>query len=71
MEKEGWKEIYRSGDRFDVKVMEARLKEQGIESVVFNHQDSMYKSLNDTNYGVALYVKNEDVEKAKKIIAER
>ena len=63
--KEDWEVIYKSSDKFDIELKQARLKEIDIESLIFDHLDSMIKNLNDTNYGVGLYVHKNDVERAK------
>lgn len=64
-DKQDWEIAYKSADKFDIELKQAKLKELGIESLIFDHQDSMYKMLNDTNYGIALYVHKKDISKAK------
>ena len=66
----GWVEVYRSTDQFNVNVLHARLAEMGIESVVFNHQDSFWKMLND-NLAVSLLVHPEQAEAANKCIKDQ
>lgn len=67
-DKQDWEIVYKSSDLFDMELIQARLKEINIESIIFNHQDSMIKMLNDTNYGVGLYVHKDNVERAKELI---
>lgn len=66
--KKGWTLILKSTDGSDLNILKLKLADSGIEAVVFDHQDSMLKSLNDTNYMVSLFVHENDVEKAKQII---
>lgn len=66
--KKGWTQILKSTDGSDLNILKLKLADSGIEAVVFDHQDSMLKSLNDTNYMVSLFVHENDVEKAKQII---
>ena len=63
-----WVAVYKSTDKFDVELIQGHLKEAGIESVVFDHQDSMMKMLNDTNYSVSLFVHPENVTIATEYI---
>ena len=66
--KEDWTVIAKSSDKFDLELKQAKLKEAGIDALLFDHLDSMYKMLNDTNYGVGLFVHKKDEEKAITII---
>lgn len=66
----GWVEVYRSTDQFNVNVLHARLGELGIESVIFNHQDSAWKMLND-NLAVSLLVHPEQAESALEIVKQQ
>ena len=66
--KKGWVQILKSTDGTDMNILKLKLADSGVEAVTFDHQDSMLTSLNDTNYMVSLYVHENDVEKAKKII---
>lgn len=68
---EDWVLIYSSGDKFETDLLKVKLENNGINVVQFDHEDSMYKSLNDTNYEVGLYVHKGDAERAKKIIQNK
>lgn len=67
-----WIPVFRSRDRFDVDLIQSHLKEMGVESVILDHQDSMFKTFNDTNSGldVMLLVHPESQEKAENYIQE-
>jgi len=69
-ETQDWVIVYKSGDRFDIELIQARLKEMGVESVIFDHQDSMVKPLNDTNYAVSLHVHPDHEAKAREYITQ-
>lgn len=69
--KNGWVNIFQSTDSFDAKLVQSKLENQGIEVVIFNHQDSMMTSLNSSQYGVSLFVKEKDVLKAKDLITTK
>ena len=71
LNKEGWVPVYTTTDSLDVQLLHAKLSEMGIESVAFDHQDTMLTSLNDTNYSVSLYVHEKDADKVKEIIENR
>ncbi len=64
----GWVVIFMSTDGIDVNLKKSKLAANGIEAVTFNHQDTMLKSLNDTNFMVSLFVHGNDLEKSKEII---
>lgn len=66
--KKGWVMIIKSTNGSDMNILKLKLADSGVEAITFDHQDSMLKSLNDTNYMVSLYVHENDVEKAKQII---
>jgi hypothetical protein len=68
LDKKDWVSIYKSMDGVDVNLKRSKLEAAGIESNTFNHQDSMLKSLNDTNFMVSLYVHKDDEAKATEII---
>ncbi|MFT4752877.1 MAG: hypothetical protein ACI85Q_000413 [Salibacteraceae bacterium] len=68
LDKRNWVSIFKSMDGVDVNLKRSKLEAAGIESNTFNHQDSMLKSLNDTDFMVSLYVHQNDEEKAKEII---
>tara|TARA_B100000780_G_C21119407_1_gene453296 strand:+ start:763 stop:987 length:225 start_codon:yes stop_codon:yes gene_type:complete len=63
-----WVVVYTSTDKFDVELIQGHLKEAGIESVVYDHQDSMMKMLNNSNYSVGLFVHPENETVAKEYI---
>ncbi|MAX79651.1 MAG: hypothetical protein CL843_05690 [Crocinitomicaceae bacterium] len=63
-----WKLVYASSDSFEVKVIEAKLKESNIECVFFNHQDSEFPNLNTSKLEAGIYVHEDDFENAKSII---
>jgi hypothetical protein len=66
--KDNWVSILTSSKELDINLKKSKLESQGIEAIIFNHQDSMLKSLNDTDFMVSLYVHENDVENAKKVI---
>lgn len=66
--KEEWVEILKTTDSFDANLLKSKLSEQGIETVAFDHQDSMMTMLNSSKLMVTLYVHKNDFEKAKTII---
>lgn len=68
LNKEGWVNIFKSTDRIDVSLKKSKLANAGVDAITFNHQDSMLASLNTTDFSVSLYVHENDIEKAKKII---
>ena len=67
-DKNDWVSIFKSMDNIDVKLKRSKLEAAGIESNIFNHQDSMLTSLNSTDFSVSLYVHQNDEQKAKEII---
>ena len=71
LDKKDWVSIFQSMDGIDVNLKRSKLESAGIESNTFNHQDSMLKSLNDTDFMVSLYVHVNDEEKAKEIIQNK
>lgn len=68
LDKDGWVSIITSTKELDINLKKSKLESNGIEAIIFNHQDSMLKSLNDTDFMVSLYVHENDIENAKKII---
>ncbi|MGB0392044.1 MAG: putative signal transducing protein [Salibacteraceae bacterium] len=69
LDKKDWVSIFESMDGLDVNLKRSKLEASGIESNTFNHQDSMLKSLNDTDLMVSLYVHIKDEAKAREIIS--
>ena len=63
-----WKLVYGSSDRFEARVVEAKLKENNIECVFFNHQDSEFPNLNASDLDAGIYVHADDYEKAMSLI---
>jgi hypothetical protein len=70
MDPKDWNLVYETNDKFDAELIQAHLREMDIEAYVFDHQASMFKSLNQTNYAVGVYVHPENVDKAKAYIEE-
>jgi len=63
METENWVMVYSSNMLYKVEMLKLMLDDENIDSVIINNQDSSYL------FGyVELYVRNEDVMKAKTII---
>ncbi len=61
-----WVNVYSSTQIHKVELLKHLLNSHGIESIIFNQQDSIYVTIGDIN----LLVKNTDVIPAKKIITE-
>ena len=68
--KKGWITIFKSMDGIDVNLKKSKLEASGLSATTFNHQDSMLKSLNDTNFMVSLLVHKDDEATALEIIKE-
>jgi len=64
-----WKMVYESSDRFEARVIEAKLKENNIECVFFNHQDSVYMQFNTADLTAGVYVHQDDEAKSLELIA--
>ncbi len=63
--KQEWKKIYATGNSFDSELIRSKLIDSGIECKSLNKKDSAYL------FGeIELYVKAEDVIKAKYIITK-
>ena len=62
---ENWKVVYTADRFYKAELVQGLLKENGIESIVMNKEDSEF--LVGT---VELYVDEADFEKAEKIVAE-
>jgi len=62
---DNWSKVFESGQQFQVEIIKGMLKENGIEAVSLNKQDSVY------HIGTfELYVPVEDAFKAKQIIEQ-
>jgi hypothetical protein len=61
---EKWEVIFTSSKEYQVEIMKALLEEENIPGVIVNKQDSSYIAFGE----IELYVKNEDILKAKQII---
>lgn len=63
MKKQDWKKVYSTGNSFDIELVKSKLVHNGVECRSLNKKDSAYL------FGeIELYVKAEDVIKAKYII---
>ena len=65
---ENWKLVIESTDKFDIDLKMAKLKEAGINAVLYNHQDSEFLNLN-LKLEAGIYVQSSDLETAKSIIS--
>ncbi len=63
---DGWVKIFSALDELQVKLAEDVLKQNGIESHILKHTDTMIPSLGN----VQLFAKTEKAENARKILAE-
>jgi hypothetical protein len=61
--KEHWEKIYGTNAEYQAQILKAVLEEEDIISIIVNKQDSSYLSFGE----VEVYVKAEDVLKAKQI----
>ena len=61
--KEQWEKVYGTNAGYQAEILKALLEEENIVSIVVNKQDSSYLSFGD----VEVYVKSEDILKAKQI----
>ncbi len=59
-----WEMIFSSSKLYQVEIMKALLEDENIPCVIVNKQDSAYIVIGE----IELYVKREDVLKAKQII---
>lgn len=59
-----WEMIFSSSALYYVEIMKALLQDENIPSVIVNKQDSAYIVIGE----IELYVKREDILKAKQII---
>ncbi len=63
-----WKLVYASNDRFQARIIEAKLKDNNIECVFFSHQDSEFPNLNSSKLEAGVYVHENDYETALSLI---
>ena len=61
--KEQWEKVYGTNAEYQAEILKALLEEENIVSIVINKQDSSYLTFGE----VEVYVKTEDVLKAKQI----
>jgi hypothetical protein len=61
--KEQWEMVYSTNAGYQAEILKALLEEENIVSIVVNKQDSSYLSFGE----VEVYVKSEDILKAKQI----
>jgi hypothetical protein len=61
--KEQWEKVYSTNAEYQAEILKALLEEENIVSIVVNKQDSSYLSFGE----VEVYVKSEDILKAKQI----
>ncbi|MBP7506287.1 MAG: DUF2007 domain-containing protein [Prolixibacteraceae bacterium] len=65
MEK-GWKQVFLSGQLYKAEIAKSLLENNGINSVILNQVDSVYKIFGN----IELYVLEEDEQKALEILKE-
>ncbi len=65
MEK-GWKQVFLSGQMYKAEIAKSLLENNGINSVILNQVDSVYKIFGN----IELYVMEEDEQKALEILKE-
>jgi len=61
--KEQWEKVYGTNVEYQAEILKALLEEENIVSIVVNKQDSSYLSFGE----IEVYVKSEDILKAKQI----
>jgi S-methylmethionine-dependent homocysteine/selenocysteine methylase len=66
-----WKEVYHSSDKFAVELVKAHLDQANINCVILDQQDSMVKTINETDFNVRLFVHPNNESKALEIIEQR
>lgn len=69
LQKDGWVSIFKSNDSMDVNLKKSKLESLGIEAVIFDHQDTMLPTLNETKLRVSLLVHENDQERAENAIS--
>jgi hypothetical protein len=65
MEKE-WKQVFLSGQMYKAEIAKSLLENNGINSVILNQVDSVYKMFGN----VELYVREENEQKALELLKE-
>ncbi len=65
MEKD-WKKVYLSGHLYQVEIARELLENNGINSVILNQKDSVYKTFGD----IELYVHENDELRALELLKE-
>ncbi|MBN1924254.1 MAG: DUF2007 domain-containing protein [Prolixibacteraceae bacterium] len=65
MEKD-WKRVYFSGHLYQVEIARELLENKGINAVILNQKDSVYKTFGD----VELYVHKDDEQLALELLKE-
>lgn len=63
---EGWKNIYSTSEEYLITIAKDQLNNCGMGSVVINHKDTAYVFFGEYE----LYVKEEDVAQATKILEQ-
>lgn len=63
-----WVQVLQTTDSFDAHLLRSKLNEAGIETVAFDHQDSMMTMLNSSKLMVTLYVHKDKEAAANAII---
>ena len=63
--------VFEAEDVFEAQVVYAKLKENGIDAVLFNRSDSVFSVLDDVRYSAGVLVDKKDVEKSLKLIASK
>ena len=61
---DSWVMIFNCAARYQAEILKSLLEDENINSVIINKQDSSYLSFGE----IELYVKNDDVLRAKQII---
>ena len=61
--KEQWEKVFGTNAVYQAEILKALLEEENIVSIVINKQDSSYLSFGE----VEVYVKSEDILKAKQL----
>jgi hypothetical protein len=61
--KEQWEKVFGTNAGYQAEILKALLEEENIVSIVVNKQDSSYLSFGE----VEVYVKSEDILKAKQV----
>lgn len=64
---EDWKKVYTTDQPYKAELVKGLLKENDIESVIFNKQDRAYVMIGD----IEVYVKKDDVMRAINLIEKQ